>query len=220
METFVRIVEKGSLTAAANALDTSLPTVVRTLASLERHLGVMLLHRTTRRIRLTEEGALYLERCRVILSATHEAEETLISREAELRGNLTVGASVLFGRRYVAPVVNDFLRRHPKVTIDLRFGDRVLNLSEEHVDVAVRIAHLKDSSLVAIPVGHVRRVVCATGQYLRSVASRRCRMISGNTVALDIRVWHREANGISRSGGGMYRFRSSAGSRATRSTAR
>src|SRR5665647_1505244 len=149
METFVRIVEKGSLTAAANALDTSLPTVVRILASLERHLGVKLLHRTTRRIRLTEEGALYLERCRVILSATHEAEEALISREAELRGNITVGAPVLFGRRYVAPLVNDFLRRHPRVTIDLRFGDPVLNLSEAHVDVAVRIAHLKDSSLVA-----------------------------------------------------------------------
>jgi DNA-binding transcriptional LysR family regulator len=102
------------------------------------------------------------------LSATHEAEETLISREAELRGNLTVGASVLFGRRYVAPVVNDFLLRHPKVSIDLRFGDRVLNLGEEHVDVAVRIAHLKDSSLVAIPVGQVRRVICATEPYLRS----------------------------------------------------
>src|SRR6202795_4547022 len=168
METFVRIVEKGSLTAAASALDTSLPTVVRILASLERHLGVKLLHRTTRRIRLTEEGALYLDRCRGILSAMHEVEEALISRAAELRGNLTIGASVLFGRRYVAPVVDDFLRRHPKVTVDLRFGDRVLNLAEEHVDVAVRIAHLKDSSLVAIPVGQVRRVVCATEEYLRS----------------------------------------------------
>src|SRR3954454_265431 len=130
METFVRIVEKGSLTAAANALDTSLPTVVRVLASLERHLGVKLLHRTTRRIRLTEEGVLYLDRSRAILSAAHEAEEVLISREAELRGNLTVGASVLFGRRYVLPVVNDFLLRHPKMTVDLRFGDRVLNLDE------------------------------------------------------------------------------------------
>jgi DNA-binding transcriptional LysR family regulator len=168
METFVRIVEKGSLTAAANALDTSLPTVVRILASLERHLGAKLLHRTTRRIRLTEEGALYLDRCRAILSATNEAEETLIAREAELRGNLTVGASVMFGRRYVAPIVSDFLRRHPKVNINLRFGDPMLNLDEEHMDVAVRIAHLKDSSLVAIPVGQVRRVVCATQQYLRA----------------------------------------------------
>src|SRR5215470_6911910 len=92
METFVRIVEKGSLTQAANALDTSLPTVVRTLASLERHLGVRLLSRTTRRIRLTEEGAQYLGRCRVILSALHEADEALISRQAELRGNLTITA--------------------------------------------------------------------------------------------------------------------------------
>jgi DNA-binding transcriptional LysR family regulator len=168
METFVRIVETGSLTAAANALDTSLPTVVRILASLERQLGTKLLHRTTRRLRLTEEGAQYLERCRVILSATHEAEETLISREPELRGNLTVGASVLFGRRYVVPIVNDFLLRHPRLTFDLRFGDRVSNLDEEHVDVAIRIAHLKDSALVAIPVGKVRRVVCATEQYMRS----------------------------------------------------
>jgi DNA-binding transcriptional LysR family regulator len=168
MEAFVRIVEKGSLTEAANALDTSLPTVVRTLASLERHLGVTLLNRTTRRIRLTEEGAQYLERCRVILSAMHEAEETLIPRQAELRGNLTITASVLFGRRYIAPIVNDFLRRHPRVTADLRFADRIVNLVEEGVDVAVRIAHLKDSSLVAVPVGQVRQVVCASGQYLRA----------------------------------------------------
>jgi len=167
IETFVRIVEKGSLTGAANALETSLPTVVRTLASLERHLGVTLLQRTTRRIHLTEEGTQYLARCRAILSATQEAEEALISRDPELRGNLTIAASVLFGRRYVAPVVHDFLRRHPKVTVDLRFGDRVLNLAEEHVDIAVRIAHLKEASLAAVPVGQVRRVVCATEQYLR-----------------------------------------------------
>jgi len=167
IETFVRIVEKGSLTGAANALETSLPTVVRTLASLERHLGVTLLQRTTRRIHLTEEGTQYLARCRAILSATQEAEEALISRDPELRGNLTIAASVLFGRRYVAPVVHDFLRRHPKVTVDLRFGDRVLNLAEEHVDIAVRIAHLKEASLAAVSVGQVRRVVCATEQYLR-----------------------------------------------------
>ena len=178
MRTFVRIVEKGSLTAAANALETSLPTVVRTLASLERELGVTLLNRTTRRIHLTEEGARYLERCHVILSAIQEAEETLTSERMELRGNLSISASVLFGRRYVAPIVNDFLLRHPKITADLRFGDRIVNLIEEGVDVAVRIAHLRDTSLVAIPVGQVRRVVCASGQYLRSQRrssnSRRC----------------------------------------------
>ncbi len=101
---------------------------------------------------LTEEGAQYLERCRVILSAVQETEETLISGRTELRGNLTVSASVLFGRRYVAPIMNDFLRRYPKLTADLRFLDRLVNLVEEGVDVAVRIAHLKDSSLMAVPV--------------------------------------------------------------------
>jgi DNA-binding transcriptional LysR family regulator len=167
MKTFVRIVETGSLTAAANALDTSLPTVVRTLAALERQLGVSLLNRTTRRIHLTDEGAQYLERCRTILLALQDAEETLRSGRIEAVGKLTVTASVLFGRRYVAPIVNDFLRHYPKVSADLLFVDRVVNLIEEGADVAVRIGHLKDSSLVATAVGRVRPVVCASQQYLR-----------------------------------------------------
>jgi DNA-binding transcriptional LysR family regulator len=167
MTTFVRIVEAGSLTAAADTLDASLPTVVRTLASLERHLGVSLLKRTTRRMSLTEEGAQYFERCRVILSALQEAEETVVSRRTEPMGKLTVTASAAFGRYYVAPIVHDFVRRHPKVTADMLFVDRVVNLIEEGVDVAVRIAHLKDSSMVAVPVGRTRRVVCASESYLR-----------------------------------------------------
>jgi DNA-binding transcriptional LysR family regulator len=167
MTTFVRIVETGSLTAAANTLDASLPTVVRTLAALERHLGVSLLKRTTRRIHLTEDGAQYLERCRIILSALEEAEDALVSRRSEPAGKLTVTASALFGRRYVAPIVCDFVGRYPKVTADLLFLDRVVNLIEEGVDVGVRIAHLRDSSMMAIPVGRTRRVVCASEQYLR-----------------------------------------------------
>jgi DNA-binding transcriptional LysR family regulator len=167
MQTFVRIVETGSLTAAANALDTSLPTVVRALAALERQLGVSLLHRTTRRMHLTDEGARYLERCRTILSAVQDTEEHLRSGRSEAVGKLTVTASVLFGRRYIAGIVNDFLRRHPQVSADLLFVDRVVNLIEEGVDVAVRIGHLKDSSLVATAVGRVRPVVCASEQYLR-----------------------------------------------------
>src|SRR5438046_10337033 len=108
MKTFVRIVEAGSLTNAADSLDTSLPTVVRTLAALERQLGVSLLNRTTRRIHLTDEAAQYLERCRVILSAMQEAEDTLVSRRIEPEGKLTVTASALFGRRYGAPTVVHF----------------------------------------------------------------------------------------------------------------
>jgi DNA-binding transcriptional LysR family regulator len=167
MKTFVRIVEAGSLTGAADLLDTSLPTVVRTLAALERDLGVSLLRRTTRSIHLTDEGAQYLERCRSILVAVEEAEETLSSAGSEMQGKLTVSASVLFGRRYVAAILNRFLQRHPGVTADLLLLDRLVNLVEEGVDVAVRIGRLQDSSMVAVPVGRMRRVVCASEQYLR-----------------------------------------------------
>src|SRR3954451_6671009 len=101
MNTFVRIVEKGSLTAAAGALETSVPSVVRTLAALERHLGVRLLNRTTRRLHLTDEGAQYLEHCRAVLSAVQDFELGLTSHQAQPRGRLSVTSSVLFGRRYV-----------------------------------------------------------------------------------------------------------------------
>jgi DNA-binding transcriptional LysR family regulator len=167
MTTFVRIVDAGSLTAAAHTLDASLPTVVRTLAALERHLGVSLLKRTTRRIHLTDEGAQYLERCRTILSALQEADDALVSRRSEPAGKLTVTASALFGRRFIAPIVYDFVQRYPKVSADMLFVDRVVNLIEEGVDVGVRIAHLKDSSMIAIPVGRTRRIVCASERYLR-----------------------------------------------------
>jgi DNA-binding transcriptional LysR family regulator len=140
MNTFVRIVETGSLTAAANSLDCSLPTVVRTLAALERNLGVSLLKRTTRRLHLTDEGSQYLERCRDILAATKEAEDILVARRTEAVGKLSVTASVLFGRRYVAPILYDFLRANPKVSADVLFVDRVVNLIEEGMDVGVRIA--------------------------------------------------------------------------------
>jgi DNA-binding transcriptional LysR family regulator len=166
MKTFVRIVETGSLTAAAGALDTSLPTVVRTLAALERQLGVSLLKRTTRRIHLTDEGSQYFERCRDILAAAQEAEDILVARRTEPVGKLSVTASVAFGRRYLGPIVCEFLQRYPKVSADVLFVDRVVNLIDEGIDVAIRIAHLRDSSLVAIPVGRVRRVVCASEQYL------------------------------------------------------
>jgi DNA-binding transcriptional LysR family regulator len=173
METFVCIVDHGSLTAAAETLDTSLPSVVRTLAALERELGVRLLNRTTRRIHLTDEGAQYLERCRAILSAVQESEAAFSAGRAEPQGRLAVTASVLFGRRYVAPIMTEFLRRHPKVTAELVFVDRMVNLIEEGVDVAVRIGRLRDSSLVAIPVGTVRRVICASPEYLRRAGTPR-----------------------------------------------
>jgi DNA-binding transcriptional LysR family regulator len=102
-----------------------------------------------------------------------ETEAQLTSRRTELEGKLTVTASVLFGRRYVAPIVIDFQRRHPRVSAELLFMDRVANLIEEGVDVAVRIGHLRDSSLVAVAVGTVRRVVCASPEYLHRCGTPR-----------------------------------------------
>lgn len=168
MRGFVRIVEKGSLTAAAADLGTSLPSMVRTLASLEREVGVALLNRTTRRMHLTDEGLQYLEHCRSILGQVRDVEAALTSRRVKPQGRLAVTTSVMFGRRHVAPLVNDFIRTHPDVTAELLFVNRVVSLIEEGVDVAVRIGRLADSSLVAIPVGKLRRVVCASPAYLRN----------------------------------------------------
>ena len=168
MTSFVRIVDKGSLTGAATELGVSLPSMVRTLATLERELGATLLNRTTRRLHLTDEGRQYLERCRAILGEVQEAEAALHSRRSAPRGKLTVTASVLFGRHYVGPIMSEFLRRHAEVGAELLFVDRVVNLVEEGVDAAVRIGQPADSSLAAIPLGTMRRVVCASPAYLRS----------------------------------------------------
>jgi DNA-binding transcriptional LysR family regulator len=167
MNSFVRIVEKGSLTGAAADLGTSLPSMVRTLAALERDLGATLLNRTTRRIHLTDDGRRYLEHCRLILGHVQEAETALHSRSAVPHGKLTVTASVAFGQGCVAPIVNEFLQRHPDVTVELLLVNRIVNLVEEGLDAAIRIGHLGDSSLVAIPLTEVRRVVCASPAYLR-----------------------------------------------------
>jgi DNA-binding transcriptional LysR family regulator len=164
---FMRTVEKGSLTAAAADLQMSLPSMTRTLAALERELGTTLLNRTTRHLYLTDDGRQYLEHCRQILDQVRDAEATLRSRRIELRGRLTVTASVLFGRHFIAPLASEFIRRHPGVVVDLVFVDRVVNLLVEGVDAAVRIGRLADSSLVAIQLSKVRRVVCAAPAYLQ-----------------------------------------------------
>jgi DNA-binding transcriptional LysR family regulator len=188
MTSFVRIVEKGSLTAAAADLGISLPSVVRTLAGLERELGATLLNRTTRRLSLTEEGRHYLGHCRAILGQLREAEAGFGGQRSEPRGKIAVTASVMFGRRYVAAITNEFVERYPSVSAELLFVDRIVNLVEEGIDVAVRIGRLSDSSLVATPVGHVRRIVCASPAYLRrhgaprkpnDVREHRCVRFSG-----------------------------------------
>jgi len=169
MTTFVHIAEQGSLTRAAESLDTSLPSVVRTLAALENALGARLLNRTTRKLALTQEGRDYLERCRRILADIAEAELALTSQQHEPSGNLRITAPVLFGQLHLTPIITSYIGQHQKVKIDLLLLDRVVNLVEEGIDVALRIGELADSTLVAIPVGHIRRVVCASPKYLQRV---------------------------------------------------
>lgn len=173
MEIFVRIVEAGSLTAAATALDTSLTSVVRSLATLEGALGTRLLNRTTRRIALTDEGREYFERCRRVLAEVEEAENALSARQAKPAGKLALTAPVMFGRLHVGPVLADFLAAHPAVKAELMLFDRVVDLLDEGMDAAIRIGHLRDSSLVAVPLGTTRRVVCASPGYLRRAGTPR-----------------------------------------------
>jgi DNA-binding transcriptional LysR family regulator len=167
IQTFIAIAEDGSLTAASHRLEVSLPTVVRTLADLERHLGVTLFNRTTRRINLTDEGRRYLEACRTALGQLSEAETALTATRRKPIGRLTVTSSVLFGRMHVAPLVSAFLKRHAGVSAELVLRDRVVDMVEEGIDVGVRIGPLPDSSLHGVNVGMVRRVLCASPAYLK-----------------------------------------------------
>ena len=167
MQAFVQIAEQGTLTAAARALGTSLPSMVRTLAAYEAQLGARLFNRTTRRIALTEEGRQHLERCRQVLAALGEAEAALRTETAEPAGHLAITAPVLFGQMYVAPAVTRFVQRHPGMRCSVTLLDRVVNLLEEGLDLGIRIGKLDDSSLVAQTIGHIRRVVVATPAYLR-----------------------------------------------------
>jgi len=167
MRTFVEIVDRGSLTAAAGRLHVSLPVVVRTLAALEHRLGVRLLNRTTRRIHLTEVGAEFYQRCKRIAADVEEAEQAVSAQQRTPTGTLTVNAPLLFGRMHVTPLIGAFLERNPEVRVELTLSDRIVDIIEDGVDVAVRIGHLPDSGLAATPLGHTQRVLVASPGYLR-----------------------------------------------------
>lgn len=167
MHVFIQIAERGSLTAAAQALPASLPAVVRTLAMLEAHLGVRLLQRTTRRLSLTEEGRRYLEDCRQVLAAVEQAEAALSTDAAHPSGLITVTAPVFFGQMHVAPAVTRFVQHYDKMRVKVVLLDRVVNLLEEGFDAGIRIGELDDSSLVAQRLCALRRVVVASPDYLR-----------------------------------------------------
>lgn len=166
MNVFSAVGEDESFAGAARRLNLSPAAVTRAIVSLETTLGVKLLLRTTRSVRLTEAGRRYLDDVRNILASIAEANEAAAGVNTEPKGNLSVTASVLFGRYFVMPCIVDFLKTYPEVEVSAYFLDRVVNLVDEGMDVAIRIGHLPDSSLKALRVGYVRRVLCASPEYL------------------------------------------------------
>ncbi|ALM82883.1 LysR family transcriptional regulator [Bordetella sp. N] len=167
MKTYVTVVESGGFTAAARKLDISLSVVSRVVTDLEAHLGVRLLTRTTRVVRPTDAGTAYFENCRRILGEIEDAELEAAGTHTTPRGQLVVTAPVMFGARHVTPIVVEYLRRYPDVTVSSLWLDRNVNLMDEGVDVGVRIGELPSSTLQAISVGRVRRVVVASPAYLK-----------------------------------------------------
>lgn len=166
MMTLVAVVEAGSLSAASRKLGMPLATVSRKVSELEAHLETQLLVRNSRRLTLTDAGRLYVESCRGILDQIDEAERAAAGEYRAPRGDLTITAPIVFGRLHVLPVVTEFLRAYPEIDVRLLQADRAVNLLEEHVDLAVRIGELPDSSLIATRIGSIRRVVCGSPSYL------------------------------------------------------
>ncbi len=166
MSLLLTVVEEGSLSAGARRLRVPLATVSRKVAELEQRLGAQLLLRGSRRLALTEPGRAYVEAARRILDEVEEAERAAAGEFAEPRGELTLTAPVMFGRRHVLPVALEFLAANPRIDLRLALGDRQASLLDEHIDLALRIGHLEDSGLIAIRLGQVRRVICASPAYL------------------------------------------------------
>jgi DNA-binding transcriptional LysR family regulator len=166
MTVFVAVAEEESFAGGARRLGMSPPAVTRAVAALEGRLGVKLLNRTTRFVRVTEAGQRYLDDARRIIADVDEADEATAGVNAAPRGHLAVTAPVLFGKMFVMPGIVDYLRRYPEMEVSAMFLDRVVNLLEEGMDAGVRIGDLPDSSMKAIKVGQVRRVVCAAPSYL------------------------------------------------------
>ena len=166
MQAFVAVAELQGFAPAARKLAVSASAVTRMVAALEERLGVRLLQRTTRSVTLTDAGARYLDRARRILAEIDEAEDSAHAEQARPTGRLTVSAPTLFGRMHVGPLMGEFLAAHPQVTGELLLADRMVNLVDEGIDLALRIGRLEDSSLIVRKTGETRRVLVASPAYL------------------------------------------------------
>lgn len=166
MSILLAVVEAGSLSAAARRLGTPLATVSRKISELEKHLKAHLLTRSSRQLTLTEAGRSYVAASRRILDEVSEAERAAAGEYSTPKGELVVTAPIVFGRLHVLPVVTAFLMAYPDIDIRMVLSDRFVHLIDDHIDAAIRIGELADSSLVALRLGAVRRVVCASPAYL------------------------------------------------------
>jgi DNA-binding transcriptional LysR family regulator len=196
MQAFVAVADLRGFAPAARKLGLSPSGVTRLIAALEDRLGARLLQRTTRSVTLTDVGSRYLERARRILADVEEAEGSARDERTRPSGRLVVSAPIGFGRLHVSQIMSEYLKRHPEVSCDLRLSDRMVNLVEDGVDLAVRIGHLADSSLVARHVGEMRRIVVASSAYLgrrgvpdtpEAIASHETIQFGATTAAPD---WH------------------------------
>ncbi|NOK32260.1 LysR family transcriptional regulator [Corallococcus exercitus] len=167
LRTFVAVARQGSFTAASRRLRISPSVATRAVAQLEERLGLALLTRTTRSVRLTERGQVYLESCQRLLEDLDEAERHVRGENAEPRGELSLSAPIVFGRLHVLPVVQKLLAAHPALSVRLHLSDRNQHLVDEGIDAAVRLGEMKDSGLIALKVGTVRRVLVASPRYVK-----------------------------------------------------
>lgn len=170
MRMLVAAIDQGSLAAAARSMQQSAARATRLIAALEAHVGTPLLHRTTRALKLSEAGAMYVETCRRVLAELDEADQRASGEHGDVRGTLTLTAPVVAGTRVLLPILDAFLDQFSKVSARMVLIDRVANLVDEGIDAALRIAHLPDSSLVAVRVGETGEVVCAAPRYLARAA--------------------------------------------------
>ena len=173
MDTFIRVVEAGSISAAADRLGVAKSAVSRRLKELEKHLGVELFHRTTRQMNLTDTGRAFYHQAVRILDDVLEAEIATSQAHGTLKGSLKIALPSSFGLMHMGPVINDFLKEHPQIEFDLDFNDREVDLIQEGFDLAIRIANLPDSSLIARRFAPVKTVICASPDYLKQMGTPR-----------------------------------------------
>lgn len=196
MRTFAKVVESGSFAGAAARLGVSPGTVSDHVKELEKRLGTQLIHRTTRKLALTDTGRVFYERSTRILADLEEAEQVAGDPQAAPRGELRVNATPAFGMMQLSPAISDFTARFPEVSVELMLSDRMADLIDEGFDVAVRVEPIPDSSLIARQLGPVRVVICATPGYLErhgrpetpaDLAGHNCLTITGPS---QLRNWH------------------------------